>query len=294
MMLPEHDACQFFKLFPALLVYVNAQKKILDQDVSTQEEFMDLPTEQRVQVRDELYEDIHLIDSFIHENPFHFSADELEIVSTWKDYLKGDFYLFRHLKNYTIFLSTSSPSVAYGVLSLKDSLKDMFPYVPGYVHGVLLPFKNHIVYDGYLRAYSIILGGGVRRMLNNLYNEAKAEYGIVTSLPFDPNTQDKTSDKEKLKFYLKNQRNRQHYWEEIEDLIEKSNDLAVCYHQEMGKINARILGKRLREIGFDKAWFGILQGLTVCSGKTKDDLEKNILSVVPKSLQNCVYRYHLK
>jgi hypothetical protein len=62
----------------------------------------------------------------------------------------------------------------------------------------------------------------------------------------------------------------------------------------MGKINARTLGKRLRDIGFHAAWFGILHGMTVCSGKTQDDLEKNISSVVPKSLQDYVYRYHLK
>jgi len=99
---------------------------------------------------------------------------------------------------------------------------------------------------------------------------------------------------EKLKFYLKNERNRQYYWDEIEELIEKSHDLAVSYHQEMGKINARTLGKRLRGLGFQNIWFGILQGMTVCSGKTKEDLEKNISLVVPNSMQDYVYKYHLK
>ena len=293
MLLPEDDAQLFFNLFPALLVYLNNQKKILE-DVSTPEEFMQLPTEQRAQVRNELYEDIQVIDSFVRENPFHFSSYELEIVRSWKHYLKGEFYLFRHLKKYTIFLTTSSPEVAYGVLSLTESLKDMFPYVPVLVQGVLLPFKHQIVYDGYLGAYSISFGGGIRRMLNNSYNEAKATFGIVTSLPFDPSSQKQKSDEDKLKFYLKNERNRQYYCDEIEELIEKSHDLAVSYHQEMGKINARTLGKRLRRIGFHNAWFGILQGMTVCSGKTKDDLEQNISSVVPKALQEYVYRYHLK
>ncbi|MDZ7760190.1 MAG: hypothetical protein U5L00_08050 [Desulfovermiculus sp.] len=200
MLLPEDDERQFFKLFSALLVYVNGQKTVLE-DVFTPDEFMQLPTEQRVQVRDELYEDIQLIESFVHENPFHFTSDELEIVRSWRHYLKGEFYLCRHLKKYTIFLSTSTPAVAYGVLSLTESLKDMFPYVPVLVQGVLLPFKNQIVYDGYLGAYSISFGGGVRRMLNNSYNEAKAAFGIVTSLPFDPSAQNEKSDEEKLKFY---------------------------------------------------------------------------------------------
>ena len=57
MLLPEDDAQQFFKLFPALLVFVNGQKGVLEEDVSTPDDFMQLPTEQRVQVRNELYED---------------------------------------------------------------------------------------------------------------------------------------------------------------------------------------------------------------------------------------------
>ncbi len=294
MLLPEDDAQQFFKLFSALLVFVNGQKDVLEEDLSTPDDFMQLPTEQRVQVRNELYEDTQLIESFVQENPFHFSSDELEIVRSWKHYVKGEFSLFRHLKKYTIFLSTSTPAVAYGVLSLTDALKDMFPYVPVLVQGVLLPFKNQIVYDGYLGAYNISFGGGTRRMFNNTYNEAKADFGIVTSLPFEPSAQRQTTDEEKLKFYLKNARNRQYYWDEIEELIEKNHDLAISYHQEMGKINSRTLGKRLRGIGFRNVWFGILQGMTVCSGKTKDDLEKNISSVVPKQMQDFVYRYHLK
>jgi len=40
-----------------------------------------------------------------------------------------------------------------------------------------------IVYDGLLSSYSISFGGGIRRMLNKSYNEAKARHGIVTSLP---------------------------------------------------------------------------------------------------------------
>ncbi len=293
MQLSNADAEQFFKLYPALLVYVNEQKKILE-DVTDPEHFMLLPAEERMQVRDELYADITLLDSFVYENPFHFNQQELEIIKSWKNYLEGEFYIFRHLKKHTIFLSTSSPNVAYGVLSLTEPLKDKFPSPPVLVQAVLLPFKNKIVYDGYLASYNITFGGGIKRMLNNSYNEAKANYGIVTSLPFDASEQGQSDDKQKLKFYLKNKHNRDYYWEDIEKLITKSHDLAVTFHQEMGKIHAKSLGKRLREAGLNNVWFGVLHGLPVCSGKTKEELERNISSVVPQSMQDFVYRYHLK
>ena len=34
--------------------------------------------------------------------------------------MAGQFYVYRYLKNYTVFLTTSEPVVAYGVLSLVD------------------------------------------------------------------------------------------------------------------------------------------------------------------------------
>lgn len=292
MKLSEKDARHFFRLYPSLLVYVNQQKNILGK-ISTPEEFMEVPPEERIQVRDELYQDIKIIDWFVQDNPYKFSSEELEIVSSWNHFLQDQFILFRHLKKYSIFLSSSSP-VAYGVLSLADSLKDMYPQVPVFVEAVLLPFKNQIVYDGYIQAYNLLFGGGMRRELNDVYNEAKASYGIITSLPFEPRSEKQSSDEDKLKFYLKNERNRNYYWEEIEELITGNHELTLLFHQEMGKVQARSLGKKLREIGFKNGWFGILEGMIVASGKTKEDLNKNIQSVVPKSMQEYVYLYQLK
>jgi hypothetical protein len=62
----------------------------------------------------------------------------------------------------------------------------------------------------------------------------------------------------------------------------------------MGKSYARSYGKRLREIGLSDAWFGILEGLIVASGKTKADLEQNLKAIVPSFMQEFVYLYRLK
>ena len=60
------------------------------------------------------------------------SADELEIVATWKHAVVGKFYVFRYLTKYTIFLSSGgSPNKAYGVLGLADPLEEVIgPYLP--------------------------------------------------------------------------------------------------------------------------------------------------------------------
>jgi hypothetical protein len=96
----------------------------------------------------------------------------------------GKFYLFRELKKYTVFLSSATQPVAYGVLALSQPFEKLVgPYLPVLTETVLLPFQGLIVYDGLLTTYRISFGGGIRRMLNQSYKEAKARHGIITSLP---------------------------------------------------------------------------------------------------------------
>ena len=292
MRLSKEDVQLFYKLYPSLLAYVNSKKNVLGQ-ASTPDELMSHPVEERVNIRDQLYQKIELIDSFLKDNPFSFSNAELEIIRTWKYFLRDRFYLFRHLKKYSVFINLSSPPKAYGVLSISDSLKNLFPYLPVMVETVLLPFKGQIIYDGYIGAYNISFGGGTRRGFKDSYDEAKATYGIITSLPFEPKGK-KQTDEDKLKSYLKNERNRDYYWEEIQDLIHGNHELTVVYHQEMGKSYARSYGRRLREIGLGDAWFGILEGLIVASGKNKGDLVQNIEAIVPSFMLDFVYLYRLK
>jgi len=256
-------------------------------------QFMSQSVEDRVRVRDQLYANIEFIDSFAEENPFCLSDEELAIIRSWKHSVRGSFYLFRHLKKHSIFLSSSSPPRTYGVLSISDRLKDLFPYLPVMVEAALLPFKGRIIYDGYLSGYRVHFGGGIRRGFKESYDQAKASFGIITSLPFIQTEQERT-DEDRLKYYLKNERNREYHWEEIQDLIRKDPKLRIVFHQEMGKSYARTYARRLRDVGIGDAWFGILEGLIVASGKTKQDVEKNLEDIVPSNQLQYVYLYRLK
>ena len=96
----------------------------------------------------------------------------------------GKFYVFRELKKYTVFLSTTSPAIAYGVLALSQPFEELIgPYLPVLTQTVLLPFKGMIVYDGLMSSYNISFGPGIRRISTQDFKEAKARHGIVTSLP---------------------------------------------------------------------------------------------------------------
>lgn len=183
MKLSKQDADLFFELTWALQVFVNQRLHVLPE-VKTLDDYIDLSMEEKMQVREALYENIELIDAFVEENPRQFSQDKLEIVSKWKQFLADDFSLERMLKKYAIFIA--SDDKVYGVLALHDAFPDIIHpgNLPVYVKTVLLPFKGKIVYDGVLQGYNIYFGRGIATGLKETYMAAKQNGRIIDS--FDP------------------------------------------------------------------------------------------------------------
>jgi len=293
MKLSKKDVDLFYRLYYPLLVYVNKKFEII-KSIDSPEDFKKFSIEEISKLRDRLYKHPELINSFIAENPLNFSTNELKIIGSWKEFVKGRFLVFRYLKNYTVFLDTDEFPKAYGVLALNTAFEEMVgSYLPVMVEAVLLPFSGKIVYDGILFPYSMTFGGGIRRSFNDAYQEAKSRFGIITFLPFSTEKVEQ-SDAANLRFYLRSKRNRERYWEEIEELINKKPSLLTLYHQEMGKIYARTYGKRLREIGLTNAWFAILEGITIASGATKDEVERILQCILPTEKRKFVYIFRLK
>lgn len=174
----------FYDLYAALLSFVNGELKAIPEQFSDSKGYTALPPGKRLAVRDALFLHRELLDRFVQEDPANLPADKLAIVAGWKHAVIGQFYIFRYLSKYAIFLSTDSPKKAYGVLALADPFEELVgPHLPRLIHAVLLPFKDRIIYDGLLSGHNITFGGGVKRRLNEEYKEAKEAFGIITSLP---------------------------------------------------------------------------------------------------------------
>lgn len=212
MKLSGRDAELFFQLMWALQFYVNQNLKI--HDIKSIEDYADSVADQKAEVRDALYENIELIDSFVQENPQKFSAENLAIISGWKKFIRGSFLIERLLKKYAVFIQEDK---VYGVLGFSRSF-DEFGYdgnLPLYVDTVLLPFKGKIVYDGLLKFRNIRFGGGIKRRLKETYMRAKQNDRIIDSLE---ESVEKSPDKpapESLKDWKP----------ELEELARKANKL---------------------------------------------------------------------
>jgi hypothetical protein len=138
-----------------------------------------------VDARDRVFDKPALLDAYVAENPDGLSAADLELVSAWRRFVRGNFVAERDLKRYTVLLDLKNPPTAYGVLSLNDEITDILPMIPMLVEAVLVPWRGAIVCDGLLRYQNVHLGPGIRRRVKEAYRQAKAR-GIVVSLPSTP------------------------------------------------------------------------------------------------------------
>ena len=293
MQLPQPEADHFFRLFKPLLVYTN-QKFQVTPGLNKPEDIENCPFEKTTKVRNKLYQNPELFDDFIQEKKKELSDEDIAIIQSWKKFIQGKFYLFRYLKKYTIFLSADEPHQTYGVLSLYSSFPEIFgPELPRLVETVLLPFKGQIVSDGIFLSSNLYFGSGYRSSIKDTYEEAKARFGIITSLE-QPLEELDTIDAAKLKTYLKNEGNRENYWHEIQSLKEKSPELEQLYYQEMGKAYAKKHSKILRGIGLKDVWFAWFEAMPIASGKTRADVEQTVKQILPLKQRKFVYFFHLK
>lgn len=215
MKLTTEEAELFFDLMWSLQFFINTELKILPK-IKNREEYSELPQEDKLVLRSKIYDQPELIDKYIASNPDQFNDDYLSIVKQWKNFIKGDFYIQRYLKNHAIFISGDK---VYGVLGLYDSLDNLFPanYLPRYVKTVLLPFQGRIVYDGLMNVYKVSFGGGIKRSLSEAYMKAKQNNKIITTL-------EKTKVKNKSKAFIEVE--RENIWtNEIEQLKSLSKKL---------------------------------------------------------------------
>jgi hypothetical protein len=168
-----------------LQLFVNQHEKILPS-VETLETYRELPMEEKIKVRDVLFSSKKWLDLYVQENPNQLSEDKLNIISKWREFIKGDFYIERFLKKQAIFIA--SDDRVYGVCGLYQGLDEMIhpSNLPLLIHTVLLPFTGKIIYDGVFQGYNVFFGSGISGNLKETYLIAKQKNRIIESLDGQP------------------------------------------------------------------------------------------------------------
>ncbi len=68
----------------------------------------------------------------------------------------------------------------------------------------------------------------------------------------------------------------------------------TLYHEEMGKIDARAYRKRLKSMGIVEGWFALIYGIIIASGRTRDEVEQILKSILPAEKMKFVYIFQLR
>ncbi len=280
MKLSKEDVDLYYKLHWSLLSYVNQKYRVLGGSI---EPILMKENPQKVmELYEKLFSNIELIDSFASENPFNFNREELDIVRSWKNYVKDRFLIMAHLKDYSVFMTTGKDQKAYGVLGLIDEIEDVVPpFMPLYVETILFPFKGRIIYCGLMSTYNIHIGSNMRRSIQAEYQKAKSKFGIITSLD-KPVMEKKESDEELLRYYLRSASRRMEYEYEIHEILEKNPALGNVYSLEIGRSYAKEAGKKLSQIGASTTWFAVFEDIVIASGKSEEEARERAYAVVPQ------------
>jgi len=182
MQLPPEQVKRFYHIWFELLHYVHEQRHLAPNFPDTPEA-MSISPDDALLLRSALWSDNALLESFIAANPAGLPSADLALVASWKYRVDGKFFIVRHLKKYSVFLSEQPAAHAYGVVGLLSPIDDVVMYpLPVYTHAVLLPFEGHITYDSLLEPYAITFGPGIRSGLNDAYRNAQEREGIITTL----------------------------------------------------------------------------------------------------------------
>ncbi len=288
MQLTKEDTDLFYKLNWSLLFYVNQKYNLIPG--MKEPNFKKERVENVFKLHEKVHKDHSLIDSFIAENQFKFSSEELEIVRSWKKAVKEKFLIMKHSDQGTIFFDQSNNPKVYAVLGLYDDLEEMIPKecLPVMLETTLLSFKRKIIYNGLFIPYNIHFGKSIRTSFEMSFKESKSKYGILTSLE-EPIIEKSDADIELMRTYAGNRDTCFNYEREINQLLKKNPSLLKVYYQTLGKSEVRKIGKRLSELGVNSGHFAIFDDMIIASGLTEKELNERVAQVLPLEKRECVY-----
>jgi hypothetical protein len=184
MHLNQEDVSLFFKLWYALIYSINCKHKIVPEFVERPVYGNRVEKAPFVTIKKILWENPSFIDEFLASDGKMLSEEERAVLMSWRaNFVSGKFIIYKHLRKYTVFMSTDENPKLYGVIGISEPIEfTLTNPLPCMAETALLPFKGKIIYDSIFVGHPALFGPGVRRSLTELYKKAKVDGGILESL----------------------------------------------------------------------------------------------------------------
>ncbi len=143
------------------------------------ENFMKLDTLKKMRVRDYFYKNEYLLDEYLAQNDLN--IEHKYLLEGFRKRVSGTFLILKQLKEHAIFINNDT-LVVYAVKALSDPFIHYCGLLPRIVMTTILPFKDKIIYDGYISHYDVEIEANKKKIYEEIYQLAKAENKIVYNL----------------------------------------------------------------------------------------------------------------
>jgi hypothetical protein len=167
----------FWSVYLGLLAFVN-DRQGLYPDFGHPLYPYDTDDEERRRLRDKLWEDDSRIDAYIASRTL--PKLYVKILKSWKKRVTGTFILIKQADDYAILMD-GERGCLWGVKGISHPLSQPYTSLPQTIKTSLLPFKDCIVYDGFLEDYRMTYGPGIRQDFINEYTDY-LKHGVRLSI----------------------------------------------------------------------------------------------------------------
>jgi len=186
MVLSHIDQEIFWEIWLGLLAFVNDENDLVPDFGHPKYPWEIENYDEVLPIRNKLWEDDQVIDRYIKARP-GMSKLKARILHGWKKRVQGSFLIVRYFEEYTVFLDQENDCL-WGVLGVSSEIDDLSDApLPRVVEGVLLPFKDHIIYDTLLSDYSVRVVGNLWQDTEDQFSGLKKD-GVRISFPREGDT----------------------------------------------------------------------------------------------------------
>lgn len=180
MTLTDIEYKTFLKIHIDFLFFVGQKSKIID-DTMNFKKFVDTDFSVKLKCRDFFLDNKVILDDYLTTNFNKLTTEQISILTGFKKTITSDFVIFKCLTNNAIFIDTKDNKF-YAVKALGDRFDHFFERFPVLVQTTLLPFKEKIVYDGFMKSQGIYFGQGMKSKMNEDYKKAKKNNNILSTI----------------------------------------------------------------------------------------------------------------
>lgn len=180
MTLTEREYKEFLHAHLDLLFFVGKQLNIFSADTEFND-FVDLDLEEKFKCRQAFLENENLLDDYLSVKTDKLSSNRIGILTGFKRKIKSDFIILKCLRDSAIFMDIEDNKF-YSVKALSDPFNVFFADFPVLITATILPFKDKIIYDGFIQGGGLYFGPETTWTMNEDYKKAKRKKAIVTTL----------------------------------------------------------------------------------------------------------------